>query len=114
MGKPRSSVRAAATPVVAVIAAFLSLGATDCDQFTEVTVPRTDDRAPRAIAALWRDGEYIYGEAGDPLEYAVRTDASRPFPAMLALAASVDSGGGRAVRMRYDESRVCCEGAKPP
>ena len=87
--------------------AFLSLGATDCDQFQEVTVPATDTKPPLAVGSAylnrepkmnsWEpDGGTLYRHSGPPGDL------------MVATASSIDDGGAERVLMTWTVQQQCC------
>jgi hypothetical protein len=97
--------------------AFLSLGSTDCDQFREVTVPRTDSQPPMAVGSAYRI--YLGGQLGqfsaEALAHRWETDAGTLYrysgpemPLLAAVATSLDDGGARRARLTYVSEYECC------
>jgi len=95
--------------------AFLSLGATDCDQFHEVTVPATDSSPPMAVGSAYRG--YLTGNWsawGDPLMHSWETDGGTLYRngsedmTLVAVASSIDEGGAKRVRMTWTLQHECC------
>ena len=90
-----------------VLVAFLSLGATECDQFQEVTVPATDTKPPLAVgsAYLFREAKMHSWETDGGTLYR-HTGPSSDW--VIAAASSIDDGGARRVRMTWTYHHECC------
>jgi hypothetical protein len=96
------------TALLLIPVALLSLGATDCDQFQEVTVPATDSKPPLAVGSAYRgnqealmhswerDGGTLYRHQGPPTDL------------LVAVASSIDEGGAKRVRMTWTMQSECC------
>jgi hypothetical protein len=102
--------------LLVVPVAFLSFGFTDCDQFTQVTVPATDSEPPLAVGSAYE--AHIGGNwqpYGEPLAHRWETTAGTLYqysaPEMKLLAAvvsSIDDSGAKRVRMTYVVKQDCC------
>jgi hypothetical protein len=90
-----------------ILVAFLSLGATDCDQFHEVTVPATDTSPPLAVgsAYLFREAKMHSWETDGGTLYRHSGPES---DVIVAAASSIDDGGAKRVRMTWTFRRECC------
>lgn len=92
--------------LLAPVLLLLATGYTDCEYFTDVTVPASDTGAPTTYDGVWVGGEYVDAAlAGDSLEYHLA-----PGQTVLAVSSAIDSGGLRKLKMSTDWGYTCCRG----
>jgi hypothetical protein len=102
--------------LLVVLAAFLSLGPTECNQYTEVTVPASDSEAPWAVGSAYRiypaspsqPGSEFAGHRWETTAGTVYQYSAPEMQALAAVASSIDDSGARRVRMTYAVKHDCC------
>jgi hypothetical protein len=90
--------------LVATVLLLLTTGFTDCDSFTDVTVPAYDFDAPITYDGVWK-GTYVRSAlTGNSFEYHLA-----PGQTVQAVSSAIDSGGLKNLEMiaSYSESYCC-------
>jgi hypothetical protein len=85
---------------------FCATGYTECQYFTDTTVPSQDSYAPVAYDIVWT-GEYdaIVVDGYEEMSYRM-TD---PHATVMAMSAAIDNGGVKKIRQQWAVEYVCCD-----
>lgn len=82
------------------------MGSTDCDAYSEVTVPTWDPTAPATYDGPWASGGFqVLAGPGETASYRIE-----PGQQVLAISSALDDGGVRDVTMYATTSYLCCVG----
>jgi hypothetical protein len=89
---------------------FLATGYTECDNYSEVTVPRTDRVAPAALGVVWNDAtetyQHFFGPDDDGDGYAAMYIGS-PGPDQYLGVSATDDGGVKELRLDAEVITHC-------
>ncbi len=84
----------------------VTMGATDCEYFTDVVVPSSDSSPPTAYDGVWRGAEYetIRVSGGSGLTYHI--DPGQP---VIAVSSAIDPDGLRKLTTSTGVGWTCCQ-----
>ena len=85
----------------------LTMGATNCEYFTDTVVPASDSTPPTAYDGVWRGGEY---EVLRPSGNNGITFHFTPGETVFAVSSAIDPEGLRKLTMSTEEGWLCCSG----
>src|SRR5689334_3790340 len=102
----RSAMKVYQLGFAALVFAFAT-GFTNCEWFSDVTVPATDTDAPTVWNAVWAGGEHkVLSPGGDWISYRVA-----PGDTVIAMGAGTDPGGTHKVTIYSSWEHTCCKGS---
>lgn len=85
---------------------LLCMGSTDCDAYSDVTVPASDSTPPDTYDGVWWDGSYQeLGSQNATVLYHIS-----PGESVLAISSGLDAGGVKKVVMSPELAWQCCSG----
>src|SRR5262245_61279830 len=87
--------------------ALASFGFTECEYYTDVTVPASDPHAPGVYDAIWNrdtDPQYEVVAPGGGIEYTLRDRNA----VVLAIPSGLDSGGLKRIKVFSSTFEQCC------
>jgi hypothetical protein len=85
----------------------VTMGATDCEYYSDVVVPSSDSTPPTAYDGVWRGGEYqvIRPSGSTGLIFHIK-----PGQPVIAVSSGIDPQGLRKITMSSDVGWLCCDG----
>jgi hypothetical protein len=96
--------RSAPPALLAPVLLLLSTGFTECESFTDVTVPDSDTDKPTTFDGVWIGGQYVQSAfTGSSFVY-----HAEPGENVLTIAAAVDRGGLKRLEVHSGWRRTCC------
>jgi hypothetical protein len=86
---------------------LLSTGFTECENFTEVTVPASDTSKPNTYDGVWIGGQYVsLAATGNSFQYHID-----PGEGVLAISSAIDHSGVKKLEMYSGWRYTCCSGS---
>lgn len=85
----------------------VTMGATDCEYYSDVIVPSSDTSPPAAYDGVWRGGEY---QAIRPSGSTGLTFHIKPGQPVFAVSSGIDPEGLRKITMSTGGGWLCCNG----
>lgn len=93
--------------VTAPLMLLLTMGATDCEYFSDTVVPASDSTPPTNYDGVWRGGEYAVLRPSGNDGFIYHID---PGETVFAMASAIDPQGLRKLTISIESGRRCCSG----